>query len=131
MIRSIGILCLYRPISKACLLYTSLVGISLRRDCFKGLARNVAINPLVCVNQDLQSVFYRVGQGLLLFGRQLVKYRGLLLLLGLPLLLQLGKMPLNLGNELDVYKRQVSMRLVYHLANTHVFLYPALDQNIK
>ena len=27
----------------------SLVGISLRRDCFKGLARNVAINPLRCV----------------------------------------------------------------------------------
>ena len=73
--------------------------VAVRRDCFKGLARNVAINPLVCVNQDLQSVFYRVGQGLLLFGRQLVKYRGLLLLLGLPLLLQLGKMPLNLGNE--------------------------------
>src|SRR5699024_11791612 len=47
-----------------------LVGISLRRDCFKGLARNVAINPLVCVNQHLQSVLYGVGQGLLLFGRQ-------------------------------------------------------------
>ena len=57
-----------------------LVGISLRRDCFKGLARNVAINPLVCVNQHLQSVLYGVGQGLLLFGRQLVKYGGLLLL---------------------------------------------------
>ena len=52
----------------------------MRRDCFKGLARNVAINPLVCVNQHLQSVLYGVGQGLLLFGRQLVKYGGLLLL---------------------------------------------------
>ena len=33
-----------------------LVGISLRRDCFEGLARNVAVNPLVCVNQHLRNL---------------------------------------------------------------------------
>src|SRR5699024_725413 len=57
-----------------------LVGISLRRDCFKGLARNVAINLLFCVNQYLQSVLYVVGLGLLLFVRQLVNYGGLMIL---------------------------------------------------
>lgn len=46
-----------------------------------------------------EDIVYRRFAAVLLFGRQLVKYGGLLLLLGLSLLLQLGKMPLNLGNE--------------------------------
>ena len=39
----------------------ALVGIPLRRDCFKGLARNVAINPIVCVYKQLQRIFYGIG----------------------------------------------------------------------